>query len=290
MSVGEKGTLHCEPASAYGDAGAPPQGIPGDTAIEFDMELVSAEKAEPDLSQASQASAGVEDMFPSLDIDKNGSLDASELGVAKFMSVMAHRGSSKQPSAEDLMLEMDINRDGGVDDNEYLAFVWREQAEGESKRVFREHDKDGDGKMSIVEYIQCPHAYQSIGNKKMMEIRAQAESANKPDLGALYKKHFDGVDANKDGHIAQSEYVVADADWLTKADTNGDGKASRAEWTKFREEINHVVDANEDTFTDENFGKLDKDQDGVLTPMEYHKGMMQMAADLMAQGYGGADL
>jgi hypothetical protein len=99
----------------------------------------------------------------------------------------------------------------------------------------------------------------------MMQIRHQAESADKPNLGALYKKHFDSVDANKDGHITSEEYTVADADWLTKADTDGDGKTSRAEWSKFREETNHVFDANEDTFTEENFGKLDKNR--VFLPL-----------------------
>lgn len=275
--------------AAYGSAGAPPQGIPGDAAIEFEMEVVSAEKA-PEKAPATMGGSGanVEDMFPSLDIDRNGKLDAGEVYVAKFKALMAHRGiGANQPSAEDLMVEMDTNRDGGIDDNEYLAFVWREQAENEAKKMFREFDKNGDRKMTLPEYTQCPHAYQSIGNAKMMQIRHQAESADKPNLGALYKKHFDSVDANKDGHITSEEYTVADADWLTKADTDGDGKTSRAEWSKFREETNHVFDANEDTFTEENFGKLDKNRDGFLTPMEYHKGMEQMAADIMSQGYGG---
>jgi Ca2+-binding EF-hand superfamily protein len=61
-----------------------------------------------------------------------------------------HRGiGANQPSAEDLMVEMDTNRDGGIDDNEYLNFVWREQAENEAKKMFREFDKNGDRKMTL---------------------------------------------------------------------------------------------------------------------------------------------
>jgi hypothetical protein len=61
--------------AAYGSAGAPPQGIPGDAAIEFEM-VVSAEKAPATMGGSG---ANVEDMFPSLDVDQNGKLDAGEV-------------------------------------------------------------------------------------------------------------------------------------------------------------------------------------------------------------------
>ena len=119
----------------------------------------------------------------------------------------------------------------------------------------------------------------------MMELKSKAQQGEMVDMKPLYAEHLAKIDTSKDGEVSLEEYIVADADWLTKADTNGDGKCSAVEWMAFRD-INHAKDANDDTFTEENFPKLDKDGDGHLTPMEYHKGMMQMAADLMAQGYG----
>lgn len=73
-------------------------------------------------------------------------------------------------------------------------------------------------------------------------------------------------------------------DWLTQLDTDGDGLASKEEWLRFG--TTHEGSAD-DSFTEEHFVKLDKDKNGKVTPMEYHTGMQQLAADLMAQGYGG---
>jgi len=172
---------------------------------------------------------------------------------------------------------MDINKDGGVSENEYLAFVWGELGERDSKKGFKQTDTNGDGKLSLEEYENSPHGYQSHGNSKMQMLKAKGEKAD-------FTEFFAKVDKNSDQFIDLDEYLVADAEWLTKADSNGDGQCSSAEWMHFRK-INHVIDANEDTFTEENFAKLDKDSNGELTPLEYHKGMQQMAADMMANGY-----
>merc|ERR1711898_88551 len=88
--------------------------------------------------------------FATLDVNKDGSLDQNEIDTQKFRTVvLGHR--DEKPTSGDVYKEMDINNDGGVTENEYMAFVWSEAGERDSKLGFAKSDKDGNGELTPLE-------------------------------------------------------------------------------------------------------------------------------------------
>merc|ERR1711871_787718 len=127
-----------------------------------------------------------------------------------------------------------------------IAFVWYEVGAADADAAFKKADTNSDGKIDAVEYKQSSHAYQSMGHAAM-SLWKQGK-AKEPDFGAAFLR----LDSDKDGSISKVEYLAANKDWLTAADTNHDGAASKEEWLAFAK-VNHVKDANEDTFNEETF-------------------------------------
>jgi len=280
MSVGEKATISCSPAMAYGEKGAIPQGIPPNAHLTYQVELVDVKEEDIGSSTVDPKLLGNDEnnMFAGLDVNKDGSLDATEMNH-DHMRAKVLMGYKPKPSPRDTFIMADTNGDGAVTYDEYLAFVWRETHNATVRGYFAKFDRNKDGSWTLDEYSVSPHAFQSAGSKAVADAKKTKKAMD-------YSPYFNHVDTDKDGKLSAEEYFASDKDWLSKCDTNKDGLASHDEWVHFGK-TNHVKDSNEDTFTEEVFTTVDANKDGYVSPVEYHQGMEKMAMDLLAKGYGG---
>lgn len=111
--------------------------------------------------------------------------------------------------------------------------------------------------------------------------------------GGMMLKHFDEVDADKDGKITQDELKAHHDAKRAEVDSDDDGKLSKAEFLakaeKRAERKFARMDKNEDGFITEDekkmkkhhgkadyFNKLDADKDGALTKQELEAGKAKM--------------
>lgn len=105
-------------------------------------------------------------------------------------------------------------------------------------------------------------------------------------------EHFDEIDADKDGKVTQDELKAHHDAKKAEADTDGDGKLSKAEFlAKAEKRAEHKfsrMDKDGDGFISEDekgkrhhgkgdyFGKLDADGDGGITKEELEAGKSRM--------------
>ena len=101
--------------------------------------------------------------------------------------------------AGDVLDEIDINRDGGIDKQEFTNAV---------SKTFHRYDKDGDGSLDLREL-----------------------SASKV---ADPNKLFNEIDTNQDGKIDYKEFLGAATKWFKVSDMNRDGFLDRSEFTALR--------------------------------------------------------
>lgn len=114
-------------------------------------------------------------------------------------------------------------------------------------------------------------------------VAAFAASALAKESGG----RWDRMDANGDGEISAAEMDAHKAEFLSDADTDGNGAVSKEEMKAFHEarraewKAKHNPDANGDGVVDrtefinaaqERFDRMDKDGDGVLSEDEQRRG------------------
>lgn len=180
-----------------------------------------------------------------------------------------NRSARMQQRAADHFAKLDKNGDG---------LVSREEATG-NKRLeqnFEQADANKDGKLSKDEiHARRPQAGPARHKTRFEEhfkaadkdgdgALTKAEAATAPIPGIV--KHFDHVDANKDGKLTQDEMLAAHAtmrgkraerhaDRFKAADKDGDGALTKAE-------------AESKPRLARRFDVLDQNQDGKVTPEE----------------------
>jgi Ca2+-binding EF-hand superfamily protein len=135
---------------------------------------------------------------------------------------------------------MDTNRDGVITRNEWKG----------SDRSFRNHDWNGDGRLSGDE-VRPGAQRDSHWDDRDIEGSIEQESDWTP-------AHFRELDHNRDGRIARSEWHAI-PELFTRLDRNRDGYLSAAEFSGTDD------DDREDRFSD-----LDANHDGRVSRSEWH--------------------
>ena len=138
-------------------------------------------------------------MFLSLDTSHDGTLSVDEIkqGMATILGPLIS-GTNTGREYENLMLELDVNKDGVIDYTEFItaaidkvAFLNRENL----LACFRSIDKDNSGTIT------------------MDELQAAFDSHHSKDK-SLWEDILVQVDKNKDGEISLDEFFEAMATYL----------------------------------------------------------------------------
>ena len=131
----------------------------------------------------------LQDIFDQFDKDKDGKISGKEL--ANAMESMGQNPTDEE--INEMMREVDLNRDGKIDFDEFMAIMTKNspetQTEEEVINAFRVFDKDGKGLISSAE---LKHIMMTIGDK-MTEEEAD-EMVNEADI-------------DEDGMINYEEFV-----------------------------------------------------------------------------------
>lgn len=143
-----------------------------------------------------------------------------------------------------LVVKMDANGDGSVSFDELQIWItnsFRSLNEEESKERFKEHDQDGDGKLSWDEYLRSVYGY----------IPTLAELTNDDNVDS---RHF--VRVYKED---EAKFQACDQD--------GDGVVDDKEFLAFYhpEDFEHMHEIERKRVVEEN----DKDKDGAIDMEEY---------------------
>jgi len=168
--------------------------------------------------------------------------EAPEPGKPEAVPPPVLRGGGTPEGIRAEFKALDADGDGALSEREYARAFF-------ARREFMGADKDRDGKLSREEYASyVPPVLAAV-----------------PGQGAFerWEELFDSLDKDKSGDITESEAGQA---WnmLRQADANGDGKVTKEEQGKARE--------NREKRTKERraaeFAQLDKDGDGSLSFVE----------------------
>ena len=197
---------------------------------------MAAQAADPNSTKAEAWAAD----FKAADVNRSGGLSQAELGVTKpqqFADIK--KGFAK----------IDANRDGQVTVAEYVGYTEKQRQTWEA--AFKKADLNDSGGLSKVEL----------------------DAAGPKSFGGI-RKHFDAMDANKDGQVTIQERSsftppkpVASTpavDWqanFKKADVNDSGGLSLAELGK--------TPSNQFADLKAGFDKADLNRDGQVTVREY---------------------
>lgn len=187
-------------------------------------------------AEAAALRAQAKQRFAQTDRNGDGKLTADELPAERFLELL------------------DKNKDGAVDEAEFLAFVQKRgrsgasrQRDGAAKRrrlnagMLRRWDRDGDGSVSPSEFPG--------GDDLFARFDTNGDGAlTTDDIAAGGKAGKAGKGRAKDTPTTPA----ADTDPFTRQDTDGDGRLHRAEFDG----------------TAEAWRRLDKDGDGWLTREE----------------------
>ena len=135
---------------------------------------------------------------------------------------------------------MDTNHDGTIT---------REEWQG-SERAFRNHDWNGDGRLSGDEVRP------GARRRSDWDDRDVASSIDRDDNWT--PEHFRALDHDRDGRISRDEWHAV-PEMFTRIDRNRDGFLSREEFT-----------ATDDDDREDRFADLDADRDGRISRREWH--------------------
>ncbi|KAI8715714.1 hypothetical protein NCS52_01079700 [Fusarium sp. LHS14.1] len=128
--------------------------------------------------------ARVEELWTSLEPDKTGELDLK--GLQKGLRRIDHPMKNADDMLKRIMDEVDRNRDGKIQYEEFRKFV--EKAERQLFALFRAIDKDGNGKLDKLELQTAfKNAGLTLSNRRLAEF-------------------FNDMDLNNDGYVSFDEW------------------------------------------------------------------------------------
>ncbi|RSL40738.1 hypothetical protein CEP53_013187 [Fusarium sp. AF-6] len=131
-----------------------------------------------------QRDARVEELWTSLEPDKTGELDLK--GLQKGLRRIDHPMKNADDMLKRIMDEVDKNRDGKIQYEEFRKFV--EKAERQLFALFRAIDKDGNGKLDKLELQTAfKNAGLTLSNRRLAEF-------------------FNDMDLNNDGYVSFDEW------------------------------------------------------------------------------------
>lgn len=134
-------------------------------------------------------------------------ISAAAIALAACLS-FADRASADM-TAKDLAIQWfkanDRDKDGYLTVEEVVTY---------ETKIMKREDLDGDGKLSLQEYLA-------------------GIPSGRADIVAEQTKRFARMDADGDGFVTVEEMTVFYQAELTKADKDGDGKVTLEEWLSF---------------------------------------------------------
>ncbi len=153
-------------------------------------------------------------------------------------------GAQAQPRADIRFAGMDTNHDNVITRNE-----WRG-----SDQAFRNHDWNGDGRLSGDEV-------QPGARRRQVPARGQADAYDTIDeIDDWTAENFASLDHDRDGRLSRTEWH-ASRQLFNRIDDNRDGFVSRQEF---------VGESGVDADREDRFADLDVNRDGRVSQSEWH--------------------
>ncbi|KAF9465904.1 calmodulin-like protein [Collybia nuda] len=132
--------------------------------------------------------------FSLFDKDKDGTISSHELGT-----VMRSLGQNPtEAELQDMINEVDIDRNGIIDFDEFLALMVKQSKEGdeeeEMRLAFEVFDKDGSGSISVAELKQVMESLgENLTTHEINEMIREADENNDGEISfAEFKKMMSG--------------------------------------------------------------------------------------------------
>jgi calcium-dependent protein kinase len=168
-------------------------------------DAAAALKSQPSVGVPADVVEGLQSLFNELDVDKSGSITMSELS----QGLRKQGYNLTDDEIEQLMRKVDANHDGDVSINEFMATLldWNliQESQGWQSYVDRAFDnlnKDGDGFIRLEELVEL--------------LPTVMTDTGRP--------------------VSAEERLTMAKQMLREADTNGDGKISRDEFSELLKE------------------------------------------------------
>eukprot|EP00547_Thalassionema_nitzschioides_P007571 CAMPEP_0194206908 /NCGR_PEP_ID=MMETSP0156-20130528/5816_1 /TAXON_ID=33649 /ORGANISM="Thalassionema nitzschioides, Strain L26-B" /LENGTH=453 /DNA_ID=CAMNT_0038933555 /DNA_START=57 /DNA_END=1418 /DNA_ORIENTATION=+ len=265
LCKGAKAYLVIPPHLAYGDIGVPKNGVPGGTALRYDVEIIEIQPPVPN-------------EFKKIDFNKDWKLSRDE--AEKYFSQ-----EGKQVDFDGLWAAEDQDKDGFISWEEFSGPKGSEeppkqqqQQQGPSqseidsaRQLFSKIDTNQDGKISKEELSKN---FESKG--KQIDVDALLKSQDTDKDGLISWEEFINPTAAGGGQQQQGDPRQAEIDQMmqifARLDANGDGKISKEELTE------NFKAAGKEDLVDGIFASDDKDGDGFITLEETMASKQQQAA------------
>jgi Ca2+-binding EF-hand superfamily protein len=135
---------------------------------------------------------------------------------------------------------MDLNNDGYLDKSEVPPAAWEKMVK---------FDQDGDGKISLQEYMRYTEARAQLGPQSGGKTESQAEEQYEVRV-VPRSEPAPKVVVYRAGKLPKGL-----PGWFTQLDTDGDGQVSLYEWRMGNKDLNE-------------FAQMDRNNDGFLTAEE----------------------
>ncbi len=144
------------------------------------------------------------------------------MGVSSISSNM-----SFDPAA--MFKKLDTNSDGGVDKEEFLANIKKQDGDTDEKllKMFEETDTDGDGKISQAENEAVMKKMQQGGKPKGPPPAQGAGASSKSSSSSSTSSTYDVRDTDKDGEVSIQEKL---AYILKQLEENANTESTQSEY------------------------------------------------------------
>lgn len=157
-----------------------------------------------------------------------------------------------------------------------------------SEHMLRKWDSNGDGRISLDEYLAAAGArFRQIDAQKMGAVSVE-QIAGSPKAHERIERRTAGLvrrlDAAGNGYVTQDEFVAAARKRFARLDRNGDGKLTPDELGSGRG--GHAGSGTRAQRAQHRFDKLDANHDGVVSAEEFGAAAIARFKALDAAGDG----
>jgi Ca2+-binding EF-hand superfamily protein len=165
---------------------------------------IAAEKAKPNMILSD---GQISEMFKMLDADKDGKVSLEELFLAIKSGKLGLLHS--ETGCRAFMKAADSNADGHISMKEFTQYVRKREAD--LTKVFKEIDKDGDGKLSTAElrtYLERALVKKvSLDDAAMLMRKIDTDKSGSIELGELVRATLFSVTSFSEAFDAWKDYV-----------------------------------------------------------------------------------